>query len=108
MPNEVNQALADLPISHLIGAPLISACEAQVQLAGAFINFVQKIGFKEDKTANLLSFDLDQPIVTQKSDGQGGTSVALETQKIHVDAPLLGLVPIPALLIENVDIDFLA
>ena len=83
-----------LPIEHLIGAPLRAACDSQRQLAASAYEFMTQIGFDGDKP-RLLSFDLERPI-------QDST----ETSKVTVNAPFIGLVPIPALLIEDVKIEF--
>lgn len=93
----------DLPISQLIGAPLKAACESQIALASAAYDFMLKIGYNTDKDGKptkeprLLTFDLERPVETPTS---------IQVNKIKVQAPFLGLVPIPALLIEDVSIDF--
>jgi len=98
----------DLPLSQLIGAPLKAACESQTALATAAYDFMVKIGFETDKDGNplivdntrkprLVTFNLERPVETPTS---------IEVNKITVQAPFLGLVPIPALLIEDVTIDF--
>lgn len=90
-----------LPMEALIGGPLMAACKAQYHLATVMVEFIMAIGFtgKEDKlVTRTLNFDLTRPV-------DNGT-VPLTTQTITINAPLLGLVPIPALLIEAVTIDF--
>lgn len=60
-----------------------------------------EIGFQTDKDgkatkeARLLEFKLERPVKGQA-----------QTQSVQVKAPFLGLVPLPALLIEDVQIDF--
>ena len=83
-----------LPIEHLIGAPLRAACDSQRQLAASAYEFMTQIGFDGDKP-RLISFDLERPIQDSS-----------ETSKVKVNAPFIGLVPIPALLIEDVQIEF--
>ena len=59
-----------------------------------------KIGyaFDEDgKTARVLEFDIKRPI---QQDGK------MTTMSQSVKAPFIGLVPIPSLLIDRVDVDF--
>lgn len=99
-----------LPMSELIGNPLYAAAEAQQRLAGVAWDFYQKIAYdtektkddqgheKETKSTRLLKFDLERPVV---QDGVVG-----QTLKQKVSAPFIGLVPIPSLLIDHVDIDF--
>ena len=110
MPNEVAGALGELPLSHLIGAPLTSACESQEKLAGAAFKFMTQIGFetgpdgKPTNEARLLSFNLNRPVI-RRGEGEDAET-AVEQQQIKVNAPFLGLVPIPSLLIDDVQIDF--
>ncbi len=89
----------DIPIDQLISAPLAAACKGQIQLASAAYEFMTKIGFdKGDVTKPiLLNFKLQRPVETADS---------IQTNTIEVQAPFLGLVPIPALLIDDVTIDF--
>lgn len=89
-----------LPMRDLIGAPLIAAAEAQQNLAAVALDFYKKIAFTEEKGSpktRTISFDIKRPV------HQGGK---LEMVNQHVEAPFIGLVPIPALLIDRVDIDF--
>ncbi len=99
--NDVKEKLKGLPMGELIGAPLRAVCDAQLQLAQASFEFINKIGFKEDDgKTNMLEFDVERPYQTQEGNGQ------YEKYTQHVQAPLLGLVPIPSLLIEDTTIDF--
>lgn len=95
-----------LPMSELIGAPLFAAADAQQRLAGIAWDFYQKIAYdtvkgkegKDEKVTRVLDFDLERPVV---QDGVVG-----ETLHQTVKAPFIGLVPIPSLLIDRVDVDF--
>ncbi|MDR2937479.1 MAG: DUF2589 domain-containing protein [Prevotellaceae bacterium] len=84
-----------LPIAELISAPLRAACDSQKLLAQSAYEFMTQIGFSDKDKARLLEFNLQRPI-----EGQSGTS------NVKVNAPFLGLVPIPSLLIDDVQIDF--
>lgn len=87
-----------LPIAELIAAPLTAACDSQKRLAQSAFEFMTEIGFettKEGRKTRLLEFTLQRP-----AEGQ------LEPVNLQVQAPFLGLVPLPALLIEDVQIDF--
>lgn len=97
-----------IPMSDLIGAPLAAAGKAQQNLAGAMVDYV-----------NLLAYGS-----TDSSSGTGGDSQAIKTlpmqlnrpaihddgtittETVTVAPPLLGVVPIPALLVDTVIIDF--
>jgi len=97
MADSVASKFQGLPIEELIAAPLKAASDSQQQLATSALEFMTKIGFDgpDSKDTRLIKFDLERPI-----EGTGDTS------KVTVNAPFLGLVPIPALLIEDVNIEF--
>ena len=88
-----------LPMRELIAAPLIAAAEAQQELAATAWNFYQQIAFdgKSGNKARILEFDVERPIQQNEK---------MTTIKQTVKAPFIGLVPIPALLIDRVDVDF--
>lgn len=99
MPNENNAAgkFSGLPIAELIAAPLTAACDSQKRLAQSAFEFMTEIGYSdvEKQTLRMLSFHLERPV-------EG----ASDSQKIQVNAPFLGLVPLPSLLIDDVQVDF--
>lgn len=88
-----------LPMRELIGAPLQAACESQQKLAETALDFMLRIGFEADdlQKARVIKFNLERPVETPEG---------VTTNTIEVQAPFLGLVPIPTLLIESVDVDF--
>lgn len=96
--SNVTDKFKGLPMRELIAAPLIAAAEAQQELAATAWNFYKQIAFDDDgKTARVLEFDIKRPI---QQDG------VMTTMPQSVKAPFIGLVPIPALLIDRVDVDF--
>ena len=86
-----------LPMDELISAPLIAVAEAQQQLATSYLDFYSKMTFEDDAKTRCLEFDLKRPVM-----GPGD----IREQEVKVKAPFLGLVPIPSLLIDDVNIDF--
>lgn len=100
MADTVATKFTGLPIAELIAAPLTAVCDSQKKLAKSAFEFMNEIGFTTDKDGKnpvprMLNFPLERPI-------EGDFA----TQKITVHAPFLGLVPLPSLLIEDVQIDF--
>lgn len=96
--SNVTDKFKGLPMWELIAAPLIAAAEAQQELAATAWNFYKQIAFDDDgKTARVLEFDIKRPI---QQDG------VMTTMPQSVKAPFIGLVPIPSLLIDRVDVDF--
>lgn len=96
--SNVTDKFKGLLMRELIAAPLIAAAEAQQELAATAWNFYKQIAFDDDgKTARVLEFDIKRPI---QQDG------VMTTMPQRVKAPFIGLVPIPSLLIDRVDVDF--
>jgi len=94
---DVASSFKGLPMRELISAPLIAVNEAQQQLAASTLDYYNKIAFDDEGKTRCLEFDLERPVQTPGSIGK---------QDIHVKAPFIGMVPIPALLIDNVNINF--
>jgi hypothetical protein len=132
----VNQQLGALDIGGLIMAPIHAAAKGQEELCNRYINFLMKLAYDTDSTGNiiggvaggiagaitggttgaavgagvgamlghkdnktkLLKFKLDRPQVNP--DG------SITTITTEVNAPLLSLVPIPALTMDEVVVDF--
>mmetsp|Transcript_29390 Transcript_29390/g.73979 ORF Transcript_29390/g.73979 Transcript_29390/m.73979 type:complete len:229 (-) Transcript_29390:294-980(-) len=100
--------LASIDFEALIGGPLVATIHAQVQAAMATVNFVKTVGFEQPMFPNFtpnsqatgkpstVSFEY----IRNLPDGSSYTS------KLHV--PLLTMVPIPTLRIDEVTLDFLA
>lgn len=91
-----------LPMESLIGGPLQAACNAQSQLAKATANFINDVGLKADKEGNLTTRTVDFK-ATRPAQLPDGTIVQ---EEISIQAPVLSIVPIPALLVDEVDIKF--
>lgn len=109
--DNLNDGVADsfkgLPMRELIGGPLFAAAEAQEKLASIALDYYNRIAFYGDGETlpqgkavgdtRLLKFKVNRPVE------QNGQMTAMEQT---VEAPFIGLVPIPALLVERVDVDF--
>lgn len=102
----VAEKFKGLPMRELIAAPLIAAAESQQKLAETALDFYDKIAFETTKgegdesatkTTRLIEFSIQKPV---EQDG------VLTLVDQTVKAPFIGLVPIPSLLIDRVDIDF--
>ncbi|MFN3225423.1 MAG: DUF2589 domain-containing protein [Hyphomicrobiales bacterium] len=102
----ISDDLKSLPMEYLIAAPLTASIKAQHQLGKEMINFVNMLAFGEgegktgasSKEIVKIAMDLERPVI----DGDGN----ITTQVVSVAPPVLGLVPVPALLIDTVDINF--
>ncbi len=96
----VQQRLQGIPIAALIAAPLQAAAEAQRQLARTTVEFMSEVGFTEvegRQETRMLEFTVNRP---------AETSEGITVSSLTVQAPMLALVPIPSLAVEEVSVDF--
>lgn len=97
-----------LPMKSLIGGPLQAACDAQVQLAKAETNFINEVGLQEAKGSDGKA---NGELITRTVNFTATRPATLPTgeiieETISINAPVLAIVPIPALLVDEVDIRF--
>lgn len=107
----ISSQFQGLPMGDLIGGPLNAACDAQVRLAQATADFIKVIGF------------LPPPDPANHPDLPGGTRTAtfrfkrpvdsvdpskpgIFEEEVELEVPLLAIVKVPNLAINNVDITF--
>lgn len=83
--------LQSLPFSSLIGGPLNAAIDAQAKAAWSSVKFIQAIGFDDSGNVQNISF-------TATKDGSNSV----------ITVPLLTIVPIPFIRIDDMTIDFKA
>lgn len=94
-PNNAPNKFVGIPIEELVAAPLVAVCDSQKKLAQSAYEFMTEIGFNDEGKTRMVEFDLQKSI-------EGSTE--LQTMKVQV--PFVGLVPIPNLLIDDVQVDF--
>ncbi len=90
----------DLPMSELVGGPLMATVEAQRNLT----DFYRKIAWNSDDSGKpkldekrLLTLQLNRLV---EVDGE------MMPVRQQIQVPFIGLIPIPSLLIDRVDVDF--
>lgn len=94
----IAEQFAGLDMANLIGGPLTAASDANINLAKSTAEFINKIGFDKDGKVLVAVFKFEKCSVNED-----GTS-NLEERK--VDVPMLAIVPIPNLQIDEVNILF--
>ena len=94
-PDNVANKFVGIPIAELVAAPLEAVCDSQKKLAQSAYEFMTEIGFNDEGKTRMAEFNLQRPI-------EGSP----RPQDITVQAPFLGLVPLPNLLIDDVQVDF--
>jgi hypothetical protein len=91
--SKVNGILESLPLDHLISAPLMSACAAQVQLSKATCDFVKQMGFDADGNVQMISMQMNE------KDASGNIN------EIEMNVPLLTILNVPSMQLQTVNID---
>lgn len=108
------EELSQIPFAHLIGAPMKAAIEAQALAAQTTVEFIQKVGFKQPTSGGPDVLFTDP---TQDADAGELRNITFEYQKLDenetratfsLTVPLLSVVPIPYLRIDEMTIDFKA
>lgn len=101
--DNATKQLGALPFGNLIGGPLVAAVEAQAKAARTTVEFIKAVAFKPDpEDDEALSTDL-QTIDFQYERVDGDT-----TQTATLTVPLLTIVPIPYIRIDDMTVDFKA
>jgi hypothetical protein len=112
MPDRAVTELQQIPFSHLIGAPLKAAVEAQAMAAQSTIEFIHKVGFKEPATG-----PTDLVFADPAADADAGEIRTVtfsyekkdeneELKKYSLTVPFLAITPIPYIRIDEMTIDF--
>lgn len=86
--------LSAIPFGALIGGPMTAAIEAQSKAAMASVEFIRAVGFDADGNV--------QNVVFKYKSGPEENDIQT------LEVPLLTIVPIPFLRIDNMDIQFKA
>ncbi|RJS15748.1 hypothetical protein DRW03_32180 [Corallococcus sp. H22C18031201] len=98
--------LANLNFEQMIGGPLIAVIKAQAQSSITSVDFIKSVGFSKDadgkESPTMVSFTYDKPFET--TDEAGKTTIATKPYKLTV--PLLTMLPVPFIRIEETTIDF--
>lgn len=96
-----NQDLTGIPIEHLIGGPLVAASKASLMLARATAEYITTIGFDKARggTVRNVDFLFERP-------NQDATTGEVIIEEIHIQLPLLSIVPIPNMQIKTLDLEF--
>lgn len=107
--SEDNDQLTDhfvgLPLGTLISQPIIEAARAQARLCEVYLDiFCSLFAYeKEDngseRKTRVINFNLDRPVIDK-------TTGKVTTHPIKVEAPLLSLVPVPAFVMDEVNVEF--
>ncbi|WP_013322440.1 DUF2589 domain-containing protein [Gloeothece verrucosa] len=94
---QATQLLSDIPFEHIIGGPLVAAVKAQGLASTACAQFIQEIAIERDNAGKTTNKVRTIQFIYQKND-----------KNVTLTVPLLTIVPIPFLRIDNMNINFKA
>lgn len=104
----IGQELSSIDFQSMIGGPLNAVVRAQAQSAQTSVDFIKSVGFNaadaptDPGKPTMVTFTYDKP--TEKKDDQGNITIVLEPYNLTV--PILTMLPIPYIRVEEVTIDF--
>lgn len=88
-------ALQAIPFGSVIGGPLKACIDAQAQAAQTTWDFIRQVGLTEDENGNVRAINVQFEYIN------GG-------RRMMLNIPLLTIVPIPYIAIDEIDINFKA
>jgi hypothetical protein len=97
----IARRMAGLPLGTLVATPFLEIAKSQAALCDVYLENIYRLAFKDGKPggeANLVKFAISRPV----TDGAGN----MTTQDFEVNAPLLALVPVPALTMSEAAVEF--
>jgi hypothetical protein len=107
MPIDIGREMA-LPMEQIIGGPLQAIVKAQSLAASTTADFIQKVGLMpsdpKDPNSALVARTVDFSFKRLKPPDSGSGSAT--TENVDLTVPLLTIVPVPFIRIEEATIDF--
>lgn len=103
MSDNKSEQFKDLDKRLLIGGPLKAACEAQVLLSKATADFITGICMNDAGDKNFKERTADFSFERVRFDAEKNKTV---TEKVSLNEPMLAIVMVPELKIDDVNIKF--
>lgn len=104
--DNATKQLGALPFGNIIGGPLVAAVEAQAKAARSTVEFIQSVAFAplpEDNSGPNTPRSLQNIQFQYESKNPAG-----EVENVTLTVPLLAIVPIPYIRIDDMTIQFKA
>ncbi|ASA55293.1 DUF2589 domain-containing protein [Vibrio gazogenes] len=115
------QQFSGLPMGDLIGGPLMAAADANNKMAMTQVKFMLDTCFSkqavkggsDDQSSGseyqpvMVDLKLKRPVITTtKGEKEGDSTVTTDTAESSISIPLLTLLPLNALAVDDVSIEF--
>jgi len=104
----IGQELSSIDFQSMIGGPLNAVIKAQAQSAQTSVDFIKSVGFnpsdaQEDPgKPTMVTFEYDKIIENKDADG----NITLTPTPMKLTVPILTMLPIPFIRVEETTIDF--
>lgn len=104
----IGQELSAINFQSMIGGPLNAVIKAQAQSAQTSVDFIKSVGFNAADAATdpgmptMVTFAYDKPIETKDAAGV----ITVTPTPFSLTVPILTMLPIPFIRVEEVTIDF--
>lgn len=96
--------MSGVPFGAIISGAFIATCDSQLQASMTTIAFVESVGFTGP--GNDTEAGLGEPVMVDFVYDRPGGLMGLNTQQNKVTVPFLTMVPLPAVRIESLKIQF--
>lgn len=105
--DDATKQLGALPFGNIIGGPLVAAVEAQAKAARSTVDFIQSVGYKPLPSGAQPNAPRELQTVEFKY-LSGETDPQGNRKEVQLTVPLLVIVPIPYIRIDDMTIQFKA
>lgn len=100
----IGDELSSIDFKSMIGGPLDAVIRAQAQSAQTSVDFIKAVGFDQnDGTPTMVTFSYMKPIEQKDSDGN---VTGVTPTKYDLTVPILTMLPIPFIRVEETTIAF--
>jgi len=104
----IGQELSSIDFQSMIGGPLIAVVKAQAQSAQTSVDFIKSVGFNaadaetDPGKPTMVTFSYDKAIESKDANGV----ITVTPTPFSLTVPILTMLPIPFIRVEEVTIDF--
>jgi len=104
----IGQELSSIDFQSMIGGPLNAVVKAQAQSAQTSVDFIKSVGFNAPDAAEnpgkptMVTFTYDKPVESKDANG----NITVTPTPFNLTVPILTMLPIPFIRVEETTIDF--
>ncbi len=100
----IGQELSSINFESMLGGPLNAVIRAQAQSAQTSVDFIKSVGFDDKGDPTMVTFSYMKPV--EKLDKDKKPTGEFESVKHNLTVPILTMLPIPFIRVEETTISF--